>query len=71
MNSSRYYLELVSTAAWTKIFLEETKGLGQRALKSSTRYCFIFESWLSSKKAAEAAASIGVDFIGMMKKNTK
>ena len=51
--------------------MEETKGVGQRALKGSTRDCFLFNGWFSLKKEAEAAASIGVDFIGMVKTNTK
>ena len=71
MNSSRYHLELGATAACVKRLMEETKGMGQRSLKGSTRYCFLFDSWFSSKKVAEAAASIGVDFIGMAKTNTK
>ena len=45
--------------------------MGQRALKGSTRHCFLFENWFSSKKASEAAASIGFDLIGMVKTNTK
>ena len=32
-----YSLELGYTAAYTKRFIEETKGVGQRALKVSTR----------------------------------
>ena len=43
----------------------------QRAFKGSTNFFFLFESWLSSKKADEAAASIGVDFIVMAKTNVK
>ena len=41
------------------------------ALKGSTRYCLLFNSLFSSKKAVESAAYIGVDLIGMMKTNTK
>ena len=44
------------------------KGLWKRALKGSTKYCFLFDSWLSLKKASEAAASIDVDLVGMVKK---
>ena len=51
--------------------MEETKGLGQRAVKGSTRYFFLFDSCFLSKKSAEAAASIGVDLVGMVKTNTK
>ena len=71
MKLSWYSLELGDTAAYTKRFIEETKGVGQRALKGSTRDCFLFNSWFSSMKSAGAAASIGVDFIGMVKTNTK
>ena len=66
MKLSRYRLELGSTAACTKRLMEETKELGKRALKGSTRDCFLFDSWFSSKKAAEADDSIGVDLIGMV-----
>ena len=62
---------LGATAAFTKILIEEMKELGQRSLKGSTRDCFLFESWFLLKKSAEAATSIGVDLIGMVKTNTK
>ena len=45
--------------------------MGKRALKESTGDLPPFESWYSSKKAVEAAASIGVDFIGMVKPKLK
>ena len=71
MMSNQYHMELGATAVCTKIFMEETKGLGHRTLKGSTRYFFLFGSWFSSKKSAEEDVSIGVDFIGMVKTNTK
>ena len=37
MKSIRYHLELGATAACTKRLMEETKGLGHRDLKVSTR----------------------------------
>ena len=37
IKSIRYHLELGAIAACTKILMEETKGLEQRALKVSTR----------------------------------
>ena len=40
-------------------------------MKGSTRDYLLFDSWFSPKKAAEAAASSGVDFIGMVRTNTK
>ena len=71
MKSIRYHLELGAIAACNKRLMEETKRLGQRAMKGSTMACFLFGSWFLSKKVAEAAASIGVDLIGMVKTNTK
>ena len=71
MKSIRYHFELGETSACTKRLMQETKGLGKRALKGSTRYFFLLDSWSSSKKLAETSASIGVDFIGMVKTNTK
>ena len=71
MNSSRYHLDLGATAASTKRLMEYIKGLGQRALKGSTRDCFLFDSWFSSNKLEEAAASIGVGLIVMVKTNTR
>ena len=40
-------------------------------MKVSTGGFSLFGSWFLSEKAAEAAASIGVDLIGMVKTNTK
>ena len=71
MKSIRYHFELGDTAACTKRLMEGTKGLGQRALKGSTRDCFLLDSWFLLNKSAEAAASIGVDLIGMVKTNTE
>ena len=71
INSSRYCVELGATSACTKILMEETKGMGQRALKVSTTDCLLFVSWLLSKKSEEAAASIFIDLIGVMKISTK
>ena len=50
--SIRYHLELGATAACDKIPMEETKGLGQSAFKVSKMHCFLFDSWLLSKKSA-------------------
>ena len=70
MKSSQYHLELCATDACTKRLMEYTKGLGQRALKDSTIYFFLFNSWFSTKKSAKESALVGVDFIGMVKTNT-
>ena len=71
MKLIRYHLELGAIAACTDRLMEDTKGMGQRVLKGSTRYFFLFRSWFLSKKSAEADASIGVVFIGMVKTNTR
>ena len=60
MKSSRYNLLFGTTAACTKILMEETNGLGQRYFKGSTKGCFLFDGWLSSNKSEEAVSSIGV-----------
>ena len=44
MKSTRYHLELGTTADCTKRFMEEKKGLLQRALKESTRDYVMFNS---------------------------
>ena len=69
MKLTWYHLELGDTAACTKRLTEETKGMGQRTLKGSTRDCLLFDSWFLSKNSSESAASIGVDLIGMVKNN--
>ena len=71
MNRSRYQQDLVDTAACTKIIMEATKGVGHKYRKGVMRDCFIFCSWFSSKKSAEAAMEVGDKFIGMVKTNTK
>ena len=71
MNLSRYNLELDTTSACTKRLTEETKVLGQRAMKCPTMDCFLFDSGLLSKNAVESAAYIAVDLIGMVKTNIK
>ena len=45
MKSSLYYMELGDTSACTKKLVEDTKGLGKRALKGPTMDCFLFDSW--------------------------
>ena len=44
---------------------ETTKGIGQKSIKWGTKYCFLFDSWFASKKAAESAIEMGAEFIGM------
>ena len=37
----------------------------------STKYCFLFDSWFSSKKTSKSAIGFGAYLIGMVKTNTK
>ena len=55
MKDSCYHQELISTASCTKRTMEATKGIGQKSIKGGTKDCFLFDSWFSSKKAAETA----------------
>ena len=50
---------------------EATKGIGQKFIKGGTKYCFLFDSWFASKKAAETAMEVGADLISIVKTNTK
>ena len=60
-----------ATAVYTKKMTESTKGIGNKYIKKMMKYCFLFDSWLSSKKVAETTMKVGVKLIGMSKKNTK
>ena len=51
--------------------LESTTGIGQRYIKGATKDCFIFDSWLSSKKSEESEMEVGSNLIGMVKTKTK
>ena len=51
--------------------MEATKGIVQKSIKGGTKDCFLFDSWFTSKKAAEAAMEMGADLIGMVNTNTK
>ena len=55
MKDSRYQKELGATAARTKRIMEETKEIGQNSKKGGPKDCFLFDSWFTSEKAAEAA----------------
>ena len=48
---------------------EATNGIGQKYIKGVTK--IFLDSWLSSKKAAEAVMEVGAKLIGMVKTNTK
>ena len=58
-------------SACITILTEETNGLGQRALKGSTREYLLFDSCFSSNKSVEAAVYIGVYLIYMVKTNIR
>ena len=49
INNRKYHIQIGPTIACTKIILESTKGVIQKYVKGSTKYCFLFESLLSSK----------------------
>ena len=51
MKHSKYILELGVNADYTKIMMEETKWIGQKSIKGGTKDCFLFDSWLASKKS--------------------
>ena len=59
MKNSRYQKELGVTAACTKRMMKEARGIGQKSKKGGPKDCFLFDSWFSSKKAAEAAMELG------------
>ena len=71
MKSSRYNLELESTAACTKILVEETKGLGQRDFKGSTRDCFLFDSFSCQRKQKRQPPSLSLILLLWLKPTTK
>ena len=47
--------------------MKATKWLDQRDIKRDTRDCFLFESWVVSKRSDEAAMDIVEDMIFMVK----
>ena len=71
MKHSKYQKDLGSTSACTKGMAEATKGIVQKYRKGVTKDYFLFDSWLSSKKAAESDMEVGAELIGMVKINTK
>ena len=52
MNNRNYQQDLGSTADWTEIMMEATKGIGQKYRKGGTKYFSLFEIWFYSNKAA-------------------
>ena len=68
---SNYQHYLGATSACTKRMMEATKRICQKSIEEGTKDCFIFDGWLASKKAAEAAMEMGAELIGMAKTNTK
>ena len=71
MKSIKYHIRLGASTACTKRMTEAENGVGQRDIKGATRDCFIFFSWFSSKKLAEAVIDVGADMIDIVKTNTK
>ena len=70
MNHRKYQKELGTTAACTKIMMEATKGIVQNSITVGMKVCFLFDSWFTSKKMAEAVMEVGAELIGMVNKNT-
>ena len=68
---SNYQHQIGVTAACIKRMTEATKGVGQKYIKGATQDCFLFDSWLSSKKWEEYVMEVGAEFIGVVRKNTK
>ena len=71
MNHNNYQQGIGATAACTNRIMEATKGVGQKYRKGETKDCFLFDSWLSSEKLAEATMEVGSKFIGVINTNTK
>ena len=71
VNCIKYQQELGAAVAGTNRMMEATKGIGHNSRKGETKDCFLFESWLSSNKAAEATMEVGSEFIVMVKTNSK
>ena len=67
----KYQQKQGATAACNMIMMEATKGVGQRYKKGATKGCFLIDTWLSSKKLAEAAMEFGANLIGPVKTYTK
>ena len=67
----KYHLQVGVKETCTNRIMEATKGVDPRDIKGNTKYYFLFDSWLSSNKSAEAAMDVGVDMIGINKTNKK
>ena len=71
MKHSKYQQQIGVNEVCTKRTSESTNRIGQRYIKWDMKDCFLFESWLSSKKLAEAVMEYGDDLIVMIKINPK
>ena len=67
MNNIKYHMDILSMTDCKNIIMELKKGLGQRGIKDATKGCFIFDSWISSKRLDESAMDVGSDIIVMVK----
>ena len=52
-NNSKYHLNLGATESCIKSMMESTKGLCHRNIKGAIKDCFIFDSWVASKRSAK------------------
>ena len=71
MNHSKCQQQIGATAACTKIIMEATKGIVKKSRKGATKYCFVFDSWFTSKKAGVAVMYVVAFSISMFNTNTK
>ena len=71
IKESKYHIYIGSKTACTKRVTKETKGLGQRDTKGSTKDCFLFDRWFYSKMLAESVIDVDTYMVGMIKNNTK
>ena len=70
MKHIKYEQELGATAAYTTIMMEASTMICQKYRKGGRKDCFLFDIWLASNKAAEAAMEVA-KLIGVVKTNTK
>ena len=67
MNNIKNHMDILSITDCKYINMEAKKGLGQRGIKDATKGCFIFDSWIYSKRLDESAIYVGSDITGIVK----
>ena len=48
MNNRKYHLEIGTKVIYKKRIMEAKNGLGNKDIKRSAEYCFLFEIWFVS-----------------------